>query len=388
MKNRLLASGIFIGIAFLIGIAQLVGERRGPIHNELCRARSSNLPLLSQLATGGDTELKSFLGAIPDSWTTDYLITLALEVQRQWIPHCDSGAAQGFLRKIKTAYLQRLGLKPAAAAKVDPAFALFIGNKTERERIESILRTAPDESLDAVAERVYGKFGYLRGVPILGVESWKLPAIEMVLGKMCGARSPCPFWDPRNLLQVRFTPDPAMASYVPRLGTLVLSRSLIDAPNFLTQIVIGHELAHAAIRSFEWQKDQTLVDSFAVKFGWKRDGEGWTPPATKRIGKREDAVTRYSKDSDFSVIPDDVLVTDTADRDGVLFAKSIRAARVEEDLADTIAAYQLLLERFCFEKKPFAPARFAWVAKEVFKENRMLGCDGTLMFGGGAVPPK
>ena len=312
-------------------------------------------------------------------WSSDFLVKLILEVEEEFTAACPGVArvekAAALLKKV---YLVRLGVTPAAG-DLDRLFrGLLVTDEDRPALLKKLgaLKTKPG-GLDLL-KAVYGGAEEVRGVVVLGATAAAATGLGVFLDELCPGGKACPFWDRAVIYKVLVTDQDGIAAYFPETSVLVVSSSLLTAPNLLTKVVCLHELAHAAERRARLVEGRDWKKAFVRFSGWTLSRKGaWTAKVEKTTTIRDDELTRLSKGSAFSLLPDPV-IKGAKGHDGFVMAKSyeesIERNDPSEDLADAIAVFHFLPARFCFQNKPLAPRKFAWVAETVYHVSAKLDC--------------
>lgn len=356
----------------LIWLAWAAPVFGAPAHDCIARWRS------------GPLGAAAFSNPAIEKWGADFQVSAALDLEQRVLSVCESPVLRDRLEAIQRAYLKRLGWT-TPHPQPGLLFKGLLNTEDEttavQERLAKIPATARNESALNVLARVYGDAALVNGVLVVGAKPLPVRAIEALAQKACGRMQPCGLWDPAFLGRVALLPTGGFASYVPELASLRLSRELLDKHSSLHTLVMVHELAHAA----EWRARQKLGEEWRPVFAkfshWEKKDGALENPVRPAPGKWRDELAVQSEGSSYSLLPDPPMPAFTRKEmpvDGFVFARSDRETRkssdVGEDLADHVAAYVVAPHRFCFEGKPVAPRKYAWVAKYVFAQDLKLNC--------------
>jgi hypothetical protein len=333
----------------------------------------AELPQLASLEKGSaPAPIKEALGA----WSSDLLARLGTALEVDYRAGCPATpAVAALLLEIRRTYLTKLGL-PAAEFPPDKVGSLFSALVVQSPDLDALRKKLAAGPLDVedvpLVERAFGSAGKVAGVWVVGGSAAVRATLQTWRQVLCDAKSPCPFWDIPFLGKVVITSQKGIAAYVPELATIVASEELFAKPHLLHQLVFSHELGHVAERSARIREKQDWTKSFAEFSGWSRQSDKkWTAQVKEIAPARQDKLTELSAGSSFSLLPDPVLVGERSGKplDGYVLAKSYRES-VEhsdpaEDLADSLVVYRLFPERFCFDGKPLAPRKYAWIARQI-----------------------
>ncbi len=341
-------------------------------------------PIVSFLQSGKNTDLLPALAAA----STDFLLSSSLDLDQRVLRVCPDGSLTKLLATFHKAYLQRLGLMEEVQP-VGVAFQGLAASGVELARLQKVTRALPGgygkRGAVALLQSLFRGASLESGVVVLGGTKEQKTQLRMAYQKACEGFTVCPLWDPTFLLRVSILPGEAKAQYDPAIGALRVSQDLLADSSELKQLVIAHELAHAAL----WRLEQTSGDDprerYADFSGWKKPSGKLVTPVREIEGVWRDALSDASKGSPYSLLPDPVMPAQRVDGlllDGFVFAKSVRETQasgdVSEDMADHIAAYAVAPGRFCYGKKPIAPRKFEWVAKSIFGLKQTLTCEKVL----------
>jgi len=340
------------------------------------------LPAFQKFAAGGPP---NFEGAFA-KWSNDLLLKIALQLEQELELRCQSAFVATVINACQEAYLARLGLSTTGRrpAEIDKLFRALSVPEKDREAL--VKRIAGDAALkgassDAILKAIYGALpDDLQGVLVFGEDRVR-NGLRRRVREVCGS-TPCPFWDSRFLRRVVLVAKPGMALYEPELGVLFLSNDLLTGDNVLNAVVVLHELAHVAERGHYLVFKTSLAESFAKISGWKKSAAGkWSLSPQELPGSRNDELTKQSAGSPFSILPDPLLTGEIVRgqrADGFAMAKSYRESLARndpsEDYADHVAVFKYVPQRFCNEKKPFAPHKYDWVRERFFPKAPLLVC--------------
>jgi hypothetical protein len=324
---------------------------------------------------------------IPPEWSGDLLLTAVLEVQRGRWDGCISSAAQAaLLGPLESAYLSRRGISGASSDTVqrESLFRGLIVTDAESGVLLRHLRRLSSPPTEAVPllRAIYGGAELAGETVIVGPQSATAArTLVLVRERVCPGRADCPFWDGAYLMKVVVSGAPDLAAWIPETGTLVISSRLVTDANDLHQLVLVHEMVHAAQarardRGHEWL---TTYRDFS---GWSQDASGrWTPQWQPRFLPANDTLTHLSPGSPFSVLPDGTaegIRQGGGMRDGYVLAKGFRQASdradLGEELADTVAVAVIAPERFCREGRSIAPRKYAWIARTLLNRSPSPDC--------------
>jgi len=294
------------------------------------------------------------------TWSTDLYVREVLDLSQRHLPKCPGKTdLKKRIAELQSLYLKRLGLKRTTP---DRLFRLLIAG---REDVEGLRLAATD--LHALEKKTQ----WIGNIPLLGATATGVRNFEALLASLGIARNR--FWDDRVLYKITVIQRDGVAAFIPELATLVVSKSLLELPTHLNHLVLLHELAHTVEHSAFLFQGEDWKKEFAKFSGWPANFELKVETLSKI---RADDLTQLSEKSPFSLLPDSVIAP--AGKDGFVFAKAYRATKeqkdVSEDIADHIAAFALAPERFCFNEKPLAPGKYAWVKKKVFPDAEDLKC--------------
>lgn len=249
----------------------------------------------------------------------------------------------------QAAYLRELGVAVSDEAARELWFRGLAVPSAEREALRARLpRPLPADARRGLAA-LYGSAQTWRGLLVIAPKNTAvIAALDRLHGRLC--RKNCPFFDPKYLTRITVTGAAGLAAYLPETESLVLSRELLEKPDALHDFVVIHELAHVA----------------ALGRGWRAKPVVTHP----RWHALDDELTRLSTGSPYSLLPDGYAFADQA-RDGVVVRRGWEAAKTrgdeEEILADTIAAYFVVPERFCREETAVAPRAWRWLHEKVLE---------------------
>lgn len=370
--KKIFIAGILLGFS-IQGAPALKKPFASTLPQGECRVRASRSAALDVYSERAATEHM-------DAWESDLLVMLVTDLQQRLIPVCfgeDRLATIALLAKraYVTKLSSELGKRPDDQVKL-----LYQGLSVQKSDVPEIRAKLPKDvanPLDILRQIYATDVSELQGVLLIGPSALtaKLAALQK---EIC--RGECPFWDPRYLLRVVVVTTKGLASYVPELGVLLLAEELLLKWGPLEKVVVLHELAHVAERTALLARGKDWRRDFARLSGWKKSKTGkWDVAFTISTTERKDVLTKASEGSSFSILPDgEVIATAGGKFDGFAMAKTLRAAREQndpgEDLADHIALARLVPERFCLNGKPIAAAKFAWVRSQVLPDLEPLHC--------------
>lgn len=327
--------------------------------------------------------LRGKLSPVLQAWSTDLLVKVVFQLEQELRPACKPFPRnlEKLSSELKTIYLSKIGIP--AGNDSDKRFRAFVSLKEDAIRIQKLLSQMKIKTkLDTLSlvKLVYGNAVLLKGVWILSPHPINVKKWEAFLVEVCP--NDCPFWDPLVLYRVSLAAEPGVAAFVPEVSNLVLSEDLIETSNLLHKVVVLHEFAHVAERR-AWLRDRLpWLEEFRKYSGWKKSESGeWSADVLKSEEPRNDELTKLSASSPYSILPDPVYLAQTVlgkNVDGFVMAKgyeqSIRENDPAEDFADHVAIYRFFPERFCFNGKPIAPQKFAWVNKHLFSLTPKIPC--------------
>jgi hypothetical protein len=310
-----------------------------------------------------DATLDSFLSKA----SGDFLASAALDLEQKVLSQCSDTGLKKLLQKLQSAYLARLGVKPTSA---DTAtyFKAFLVPESESASLREAIRKVPINLKKPALEnlrKVYGKAAWVDGVLVVGATPREENVLRSYARRGCGSLSPCPLWDPAFLARVAVLPGKGQAAYTKEIASLRVSQDLLEDGSPLNKVVVLHELAHSAQwRAFQ-QTGADWREEFQTFSAWEKTANGWKAPTLDSSEKWNDEFTKASKNSAFSLLPDDVLLDHKRSSgavDGFVFARAERetkkASDTGEDLADHIAAFVAAPSRFCFGTKPIAARKY------------------------------
>lgn len=326
-----------------------------------------------------------FVDAV-QSWSSDLLIKIILQLEQEYLSRCpDPKWLQGVSSHLKRAYLRKLGLPDDRLLEdsLDTIFRSLFVPFDEFGALQSNIQKMlpPVEPVDVI-QKTYGTSGtVVQGVLVMASEKEAFELAAFVT-KICAGKADCPFWNRNLIYRVNFVGTSGAAAYIPETAVLTLSRELFSPFHLLHQIVVMHELAHAAERSAWLSERKRWTETFVRFSGWKRTKLGkFEVPEGEPALLVEDELVKLSKTSNFSILPDKILPprkTSEGEKDGFLMAKTVRETKrqndLSEDLADHVALFKLFPERFCVQGKSIAPQKHAWIRKNLFPETPALKC--------------
>ncbi len=311
-------------------------------------------------------------------WSTDLLLHLVLVLEQEMAPTCPELPLSAISAELQGAYLKHLGLdeRRVPAGERDTAFRAFLATREDHPALAEKLKTAQGKTALELAKSVYGYAQMYRGSVLVATQPVPLKVIDGALKALCPVDL-CSFWDKRAIYKVLVTEHGGLAAYVPETASLVLSRPLLADGHKLHRLVLIHELAHAAARKVAMIEERAWVGEFTAFSGWGVPGL----KAVTAAADRGDALGRLSKKSSFTLLPDPVITATEAGGKifegfplGRTFARVAGSGDTSEDLADSIAAYVVAPERFCYKNKPLAPGKYAWVGRQIFGKEKPLAC--------------
>jgi hypothetical protein len=376
-------------IAFLI----VGGALFGAAPSNECLDKWKNKPLakewLVQPAIKAFVESgskKALVASALSAPSADFLLSSARELEQEVLSQCTHPSLVVLLGELQKAYLAKLGVSEKAV-EVPVLFRALASTGDEFTRLTEVVRKLPKGKSNASGaawiRQVYQEAALVEGVVVVGANENALNHLKLLMQRACLPRlSSCALWDPAFLYRVSVVPGSGQAAYIPETGVLVLSADLLDRISPLRQLVIAHELAHAATRRVTAKTGEDPREVFADFSGWRKAESGWSTPLRPIDGIWKDEIASDSKNSPYSVLPDAVLVAQVRSGellDGFVFEKTLRETQKSgdlfEDIADHIAAYIVAPQRFCYRSKPVAPRKFEWVARAIFGQKQTLTCD-------------
>ncbi len=335
-------------------------------------------PFLKQ--NKNDATLKAPLTELVPGWSADFLLTASLEVEQKYLSARNGAYWRKTLQGLQQAYLKKVGWE---GSDRDPKwlFKGLLNTADESMALARVYQSWPHEkrersTLEVLAD-LYGAAKIVSGVLVVGSSDTEV--LEKWVHQIC-PKHPCKFWNSSYISRVSLFPVHSVAHYVPELTVLRLSQGLLKQGSALAPVVFAHELAHIAqaqaeVRGEDWRKE------FARFSGWERTASGWTTPVQPVAQDWNDVYHRDASLEGFTLLPDPVLfpLAGPAQKaDGFVFAHAVRetikTGDVAEDFADHIAAYIFAPSRFCFQGKPIAERKYAWVAQRVFGVKKTLNC--------------
>jgi hypothetical protein len=333
-----------------------------------------------------DATLKAALRYQLAKWSGEFALAAALELEQRVLSVCEDPKLRRLLGEIQNTYLKRLGFN-GETREPGLLFKGLLNTEEEttsvRERVAKLGDARTKDPLKTLAA-IYGDAQVVSGVLVVGAAPLPTKSLKGLIAKVCVGLTPCPFWDPAVLGRVTLLPTNGFASYIPELASLRLSRELVEKQNPLHLLVVLHELAHAAWQRARQRTGEDWRQEFAAFSEWKTGAKGLATPVRPSPGKREDALTAASEGSPYSLLPDPPMLAIQSlrqgrpDIDGFVFARTERETRrsgdIGEDLADSIAAFIVAPERFCYQGRAVAPRKHAWIAREVFNRAQPLRC--------------
>jgi len=311
-------------------------------------------------------------------WSTDLLLHLVLVLEQEMAPACGGLPLAAISAELQSAYLKQLGLDESRVppSERDSTFRAFLATREDHPALAEKLKSAKGKTALDLAKAVYGYAQMYRGSVLVATKPVPLKVIDGALKALCPVDL-CPFWDKRAIYKVLVTEHGGLAAYVPETASLVLSRALLSDEHKLHRLVLIHELAHAAVRKSAMIEERAWVAEFAAFSGWGVPGL----KAVTAAADRGDALGRLSKKSSFTILPDPVIPSTEAGGKrfegfplGRTFARVAGSGDTSEDLADSVAAYVIAPERFCYQGKPLAAGKFAWVGRQIFGREKPLAC--------------
>ena len=315
-------------------------------------------------------------------WSSDLLVKIAIEAEQHFLSRCPPPPRFAeALDQVKAAYLKGLGVtsKFSSAERA----ILFRGLAVEKKDVPDLRRKIEGLAYDSTAlsllAKLYGaKIGDFNGVLLISPKESQGAVIRKLVAGWCGNSSPCPLWNSTVLYRVVLVRKVGLAAFVPELGVLYLSDEIVDNPRLLENLVFVHELAHVAARAARVVDENDWELAFAELSGWKRNKGGSLELEVNSLApERRDILSQMANQSPFSFLPDPVLVS-KATGEGFVFARSFRESKkrgdISEDIADHLAAYVIVPERFCFAGKPIASKKYEWIAHSVFGKTTKLEC--------------
>ncbi len=312
------------------------------------------------------------------TWSSDLLLHLVLLLQQGLAKACAELPIDPLVAELQSAYLKQLGLDPKrfTDADRDIAFRAFMASRDDHPAIAAKLKKAKGRTALELARAVYGHAESYRGAVVVGSRAAPHKVLNAVVGELCPSQE-CPFWDRRVIYKVLVTEHGGLAAFVPETASLVLSRKLLADDTPLHRLVLIHELAHGAARRADLIGQTGWVVEFSAFSGWGLPD--LQPVVAAR--NRGDRLGKLSKGSPFSLLPDPVITSVTANGKtfegfalGRTFARVASSGDTSEDFADSVAAYVAAPERFCYKNKPIAEKKFQWIGQRVFGRTTPLHC--------------
>lgn len=314
-----------------------------------------------------------------DVWSTDLLLHLVLLLQQEVGPACPKEVPLAALvDELEAGFLRRLGLDGTRlpVTERDTAFRAFLATREDLPALGAKLKVAKGKTALDLARAVYGHAEVFRGSVIVASQPIPKKLLDGVLKSLCPGTN-CDFWDSRAIFKVLITEHGGLAAYVPETASLVLSRSLVAEDTSLHRLILSHELAHAGARKAAMVDEKDWVGEFAAFSGW--GNRGLKPVIL--ASSRNDALTRLSKKSSFSMQPDPVIRAMEGGGKkfegfplGRTLTRVTQSGDLAEDFADTVAAYVVVPDRFCFKQTALAPGKYAWIGRTLFGKSQTLSC--------------
>lgn len=362
------------------------------IRSRVCRKRLGTLKEFRQLfaikefrtliSKQSSPKLVARLGTV----SSDLLVEVVLQLEQDYQVLCpEHKGLERMLDQLKRGYLSHLEL-PTNHFSAKEVNLLFRGLLVMKDEIPALReQLVPFRKLKFASQilpMVFGAASELRNVALLGASDRRTQVLTEIIQELCEGFKLCPFWDSRLIYKTMLTARPGVAVYLPELAVLILSAEILDKPHRLHRLVLLHELAHVAERGAWVYQRRRWRDDFVKFSGWQKNKKGnWAVRTRQPAGKREDELSELSEKSAFSILPDPVYLgfsTLGKPADGFVFGKSyeesLRQNDPSEDLADHVAAFFYLPERFCFEGVNIAPKKYGWIAKNVFGKKKELNC--------------
>jgi hypothetical protein len=310
-----------------------------------------------------------------DSFSSDLLVRLTLFFEQDIGVRCPlSPPLVKLIEAFKKAYLRKLNVSDLESPEsVDVYFRGLVLSQAEAGPMSVKMKslTAPQPALERLGG-AYDSHVEKQGIVLIVSPNKELAAkFRQSIDEICEGKAHCAFWDDRIVERVMIVDPPGIASFLPELGVLVLSKSLWDEPRLLHQIVLLHELTHVAERLAQVQNNEEWRSQFRKFSGWSPDSSGkWTVRAHPIHAQWPDDLNKTSaSDSAFPLKPDEVVVGEKS-FDGFVMEKTYREALkrgdISEDIADHVAVFRYAPERFCWNKKPLAPGKYEWIGKKLF----------------------
>lgn len=351
--------------------------------NSTCQKRLEILPesslLFSKPEVGkylSGTLTPAFLRVSFKSWSTDLLVKVILELEQEYLIHCPTPKVDSLVAELKRVYLSRLGVAADHLSEgiTDEFFRGLIVLRDDveglRSKIVPFLNLNRSPTFQKLLSTLYGYSIQYQGVTIVGGNEGLFKQLQRWVDSLCGGAKDCLFWNAVSLYKVVLTPEKGLAAYLPEVAELVLSHDLLKNPSDLHRFVVVHELSHIAERS-GW---------FFLGKEWKKEFEVFsTDKITVLNQNREDALTRNSVGSSYSILPDPIVIgRNPSTADGFVLARTWREVAerkdVSEDLADHVSAFVVAPTRFCFQGKPIASRKHEWIRKNLFPKAQALSC--------------
>ena len=356
---------------------------------QTCRDRLMEIPefpLLMALLAPHATKLidpKAKLLPLFDSWSSDLLVKLVLEIELNFEMVCQSPApVDRLVSAMRVAYLTKIGLPPEIPKDPKRLFRGLMAVKEDARALSKQFKKAKLRKAMATEELLklaYGETYWVRGVPAVGIKREEVKKLQDWLDEV--VPHPSNLWDPRVIAKVVAVSQPGVAAYVPELAQFIFSKELWERPTKLNQIVVLHEMVHSAERLHWYTLRANWAEDFQKFSGWGHDKNGKLVLAIQEKRKtRQDVLTELSlAGSPFSILPDPLLFPEDATKDGFVMARSYRStleqSDVTEDLADHAAVFRLMPERYCEKGKNIAPQKAAWIRAHLFADRTLPACE-------------
>lgn len=355
-----------------------------------CRSRAqafkeldylSEVPVLAKLPVTAQTE--PVLLAKFQSFSSDLLVKLTLFFEQDIGTRCPLNRNLVLVVDLfKKAYLTKLNVPlPLPREEVDTLFRGLVLSGNEAGAIAVKLKsfTSPLSPLQRLG-LAYDSYVEKQGSVVIVSPSAELAAkFQTSLAEVC-EQTPCAFWDGRLVERVMIVDQTGIASFLPELGVLVISKAILEKADLLHRLVLLHELTHVAERLSYVAKDENWSRAFGAFSGWhqeKPDGK-WTVRAHPIHAQWRD-VLNQSSDDDFGFKPDEVVVGETGfDGFGMqkTYREGLKRGEISEDIADHVALFRYFPERFCWKGKPLAHGKYRWIlAKNFFAQVQKPSCE-------------